>query len=589
MYLPEILATRVQQIVAALVSPEVADQVRVLPAPPGRGDVAICTAPIAQAAARKGLQVNAPRLADDLAQRLVESVELCGHAQADGVYVNIRVHEGSLLRAAERAPITVLRVPHSERIMVEYLSPNTNKPLHLGHIRNGVLGSTLVRLLSDIGHTVVSAILVNDRGVHICASMLAYQRYGDGATPESSEIKGDHFVGQFYVRFSQEKKAAEREDGSSPLDEEAAALLKRWEAGDRDVHTLWGHMNQWVYDGFGVTEDRFGFTFDVRYYESELYQLGKDIARRGLEGGIFTRTEEGGISYPLPVAEFGLNAYEQQNVVGLLRGDGTSNYLTQDLGVAVLKADRHDLDRSIYVVACEQDRHFATLFSILRQLGYRWANSLYHLSYEMVELPEGRMKSREGTVIDADDLADELRALARAELEKRGRTDCDESEIDRRAEVIGMAAIKFFFAIATTTKRIKFDSQRSLRFDGDTGPYVLYTYARARSILRRAQAAGFSVTSQEATLGDTASERELAVLLSFLPDTIYRCGKAYDTAGIARAALSLAKAFNRFYNEAPILTSELSHRRGRLLLTNATVHMLDRLLGILGIETLEEM
>ena len=383
------LTRALRDSISFALSTDVKDEELIFQNPPrGMGDTAFCCNSLAKDLGRRPDEV-----AKDIAQALVWRTPVA-HAQATGPYVNMFIDPHELFREAiETAKVPSVATVSPRRIMVEYLSPNTNKPLHLGHIRNGVLGSAVANLLEAIGHTVIRANLVNDRGIHICKSMLAYQLFGNGETPEIAQKKGDHFVGHWYVRFAEERARENIEkDSDSPLHQQAEAMLRKWEEGDPQTLSLWNHMNRWVYDGFSTTYARYGFRFETEYHESDLYLLGKDIVHEGLRKGVFTKLPDGAIVFPLPVETYGLAPNGKEKKGGLLRADGTSIYLTQDLGTAVRKATDYSIDRSVYVVACEQNHHFRVLFDVLKALDYPWAHHLFHLSYEMVELPEGKMK-----------------------------------------------------------------------------------------------------------------------------------------------------------------------------------------------------
>src|SRR5690606_22771602 len=379
---------------------------------------------------------------------------------------------------------------NGKRLMVEYSSPNTNKPLHLGHIRNNLLGYSIAEILKAYGYDVVKANLVNDRGIHICKSMLAWQKYGNGETPVSTELKGDHLVGKYYVIFDKEYKkeidalkgqgqTEEEAKKNAPLIKEAQAMLQKWEANDEDVIQLWKTMNGWVYDGFEQTYKQLGVDFDKFYYESNTYLLGKDIIQEGLDKGVFFRKEDNSVWIDL--TDEGLD----QKLV--LRGDGTSVYITQDLGTAQLKYDEFQMDESIYVVGNEQDYHFKVLFLILKKLGKPWAEGLYHLSYGMVDLPSGKMKSREGTVVDADDLMAEMLETAKTRTEELGKTEgLEEDDKASLYNTIGMGALKYFLLKVDPKKRLLFDPNESVDFQGHTGPFIQYTHARIKSVLRKA-------------------------------------------------------------------------------------------------------
>jgi arginyl-tRNA synthetase len=564
--------------------------------PPGHGDFSWCATQSARA-----LGVNPVVLAERVAQA-ISAHDNIEKAEATGPYVNIWCATLFADALGEAPAQSLGEALNRQRIMVEYLSPNTNKPLHLGHVRNGVIGTAVANLLRAAGHTVVLASLVNDRGIHICKSMAAYEAFGRSGTPETMGVKGDHFVGDYYVAFQraheQDAKTLVRNgmseaeaEKNTPIMLRAQELLQKWESGDEYVRELWQRMNGWVYDGFGATYRRYGFSFDTLYYESELYTLGKDIVEDGVARGIFVRRPDGSVAYPLPTEEFGKDAKGNQRSTTLLRSDGTSLYTTQDLGVAVRKAEEWGLDRSIYVVACEQDHHFESLFSMLKALGYPWADRCYHLSYQMVELPEGRMKSREGTVVDADDLAEEMKRLALDALVERGMergVELTQDELVRRADLIGLAAIKFFLLGFGPNKKILFDPKKSLSFEGDTGPYCLYTYARIQSIRAKAHEAGLEEAGTFEALG-TDDERALALDLIEFPHVVAAAAEEYNPTPVAKKTLALARAFNRFYRTHHVLGSDAKLSRERLALIRAVGNTLQRGLSLLGIETLERM
>lgn len=471
------------------------------------------------------------------------------------------------------------------RVMVEYLSPNTNKPLHLGHIRNGVLGMAISNLLHATGHTVIKANLVNDRGVHICKSMLAWQKWADGATPTSTGIKGDHFVGQWYVRY-------DKEEVNNPyLKDEVQEMLRQWEAGDLATLNLWKMMNGWVYDGFSQTYNRLGSEFDVFYYESNTYTLGKDLVQEGLDKGVFTRSDNNSIVANLPVEEFGQDKNEQPKKYTVLRPDGTSVYMTQDLGTAKMKFDEHNLNRSIYVVGSEQDYHFQCLFAILKMLGFEWATGCYHLSYGMVNLPEGKMKSREGKVVDADDLIEQMRQLAEQEIKVRDLGhELSIEEIQQRSLAIALGAIKFYLLRVRPDVQINFDPKESISFEGFTGPYCQYSYARSMSILRNAEDLEILTSKPNFSLLGNEEERQLIRALVQFPEEVEGAARELSPARACNHVFKIAQTFNQFYHKHPVLAAaspELAH--ARLVLVQATAAVLRRGLMLLGIEALRQM
>lgn len=482
--------------------------------------------------------------------------------------------------------------PKAPAAMVEFSSPNTNKPLHLGHVRNILLGHSVSRILEASGRKVVQVQIVNDRGVHICKSMWAWKQFGGGITPESSGTKGDHLVGDFYVRFDQEFRAQVRELMAQGLDEDAAKaqapcmlevqeMLRQWEAGDDEVRGLWATMNGWVYDGFNQTYRRLGVRFDRNYYESDTYVLGKQDIEEGLARGVFYRRDDGSVWIDL--REDGLD----EKLV--LRRDGTSVYMTQDIGTAIQRFKDFSIDRLTYVVGNEQDYHFKVLFLILKKLGYAWADQLYHLSYGMVDLPSGKMKSREGTVVDADDLLDEMESTARSLSEELGKTDgLSEDEKAQLYRVLGHGALKYFILKVDPRKRMVFNPEESIDFNGHTGPFIQYSHARIRSILRKAKGRTSSWSWAEVAVDERS--KELIQVLDRFPEAVQQAARTYSPAVVAQFAYDLAKAFNGFYQANPILNAESDALVAfRLELCGTTANALRRALEMLGIEAPERM
>ena len=477
-------------------------------------------------------------------------------------------------------------------VVVEYSSPNTNKPLHLGHIRNNLLGWSVSRLLEATGARVKKVNLVNDRGIHICKSMLAWQRYGGGETPESSGMKGDHLVGKYYVEFDKhykeevgrlmengmEEEQAKRE---APIMQEAQAMLKRWEEGDTEVRALWEKMNGWVYKGFDETYERLGVGFDKIYYESNTYLLGKELVQKGLDMGVLFRKEDGSVWCDLTG-----DGLDQKL---LLRRDGTSVYMTQDLGTALLRHKDFGAERLIYVVGNEQDYHFKVLKLILGKLGFEWADKVYHLSYGMVELPSGKMKSREGTVVDADDLIDEMERTAEEMSRERGKNDELTPDEQRHLyHILALGALKYFILKVDPTKNMLFNPAESIDFNGNTGPFIQYTHARIRSIVRKAGEG----SGQWKAGGVQLKEKERAVVktLHALPETLRQAAAAYSPAMVANYAYDLAKAFNSFYQDTPILKEENTElKQLRIALCQFVANALKNTMDILGIEVPERM
>jgi arginyl-tRNA synthetase len=481
--------------------------------------------------------------------------------------------------------------PNGKKVMVEYSSPNTNKPLHLGHVRNNLLGYSVAEILKADGYEVIKANLVNDRGIHICKSMLAWQKFGNGETPESTGEKGDHLVGKYYVLFDKEYKkqidelksfgqTEEEAKKNAPIIKEAQEMLQQWEAGNGEVIGLWKMMNLWVYDGFGKTYDALGVNFDKFYYESETYLLGKDIVEEGLEKGVFFQKEDGSVWIDLTA-----DGLDQKLV---RRSDGTSVYMTQDLGTAQEKYKNFHMDDSIYVVGNEQDYHFKVLFLILEKLGKSWAKGLYHLSYGMVDLPSGKMKSREGTVVDADDLISEMEQTAKEQTEALGKVEnYSEAEKTELYHTIGMGALKYFLLKVDPKKRLLFDPNESVDFQGHTGPFIQYTHARIRSVLSKAEGFG----NQRINIGSLdTEERDLILTLNEFPDTISQAAIAHSPAVIANYVYEVAKAFNKFYHEKSILQAEdETTKQFRLQLSHATAKVIKKAMGLLGIEVPERM
>ncbi|UIR56676.1 arginine--tRNA ligase [Sphingobacterium sp. SRCM116780] len=481
---------------------------------------------------------------------------------------------------------------NGKRLMVEYSSPNTNKPLHLGHIRNNLLGYSVSEILKAYGYDVIKANLVNDRGIHICKSMLAWQKFGNGETPESTGMKGDHLVGKYYVVFDKEykkeieslKEAGQSEEDAkknAPLIKEAQAMLQQWEAGDEAVIELWKTMNSWVYAGFEKTYKQLGVDFDKYYYESNTYLLGKDIIQEGLDNGVFFRKEDNSVWIDLTA--------EGLDEKLVLRGDGTSVYITQDLGTAQLKYDEFNMNDSIYVVGNEQDYHFKVLFLILKKLGKSWADGLFHLSYGMVDLPSGKMKSREGTVVDADDLMDEMIETAKERTEELGKTE-GLSEENKKVlyNTIGMGALKYFLLKVDPKKRVLFDPKESVDFQGNTGPFIQYTYARIKSVLSKANFDDNATVSIPSSI--SAYERDLIMSLGNFPSIIEISAQEFSPAQMSNYIYDVAKLYNKFYHEETILKAEIEDVKNfRLHLSASSARIIAKGMNLLGIEVPERM
>ncbi len=481
----------------------------------------------------------------------------------------------------------------SPLVMVEYSSPNTNKPLHLGHLRNILLGSSLSNILAACGNKVVKTNIVNDRGIHICKSMLAWERWFDGATPESTGTKGDHLVGDCYVAFDKHYKAElaelqekgmtkEEAEAASTIMADARAMLRRWEEGDPEVRALWERMNQWVYDGFDATYKRMGVGFDKIYYESQTYLDGKKKVLEGLEKGLLYRRDDGSVWADLTA--------EGLDEKLLLRSDGTSVYMTQDIGTAKQRFDDYPIDKMIYVVGNEQNYHFQVLSILLDRLGFSWGKDLVHFSYGMVELPEGKMKSREGTVVDADDLMAEMVNTAREVSQQLGKLDgLDEAEVASVAETVGMGALKYFLLKVDPRKNMTFNPRESIDFNGNTGPFIQYTYARIRSVLRRAAEAGAGGADYSKV---EPNDKEIALIqrLSDFPAVVAEAGRSYSPAIIANYCYDLVKEYNQFYHDCSILReSDAAVQSLRLAISDATARTVRLGMGLLGINVPERM
>ena len=480
--------------------------------------------------------------------------------------------------------------PKNETVMVEYSSPNTNKPLHLGHIRNNLLGFSVAQILKEDGFDVIKTQIINDRGIHICKSMLAWQKSGKNETPESTNLKGDKLVGNYYVAFDKEYKkqiaelvsqGSEEETAKkqAPIILEAQKMLLDWEKGDETVRNLWAEMNTWVYTGFAETYKRLGVDFDQVQYESNTYLLGKDLIQQGLISGILYRKEDGSVWCDL--TEEGLD----QKL--LLRGDGTSVYMTQDLGTAVQRFQENNIQKLIYTVGNEQDYHFEVLIKILRKLGYSWAENLYHLSYGMVELPEGKMKSREGTVVDADDLMQEMYETAKDKAQELGKLETlSEEDKEKSYETVGIGALKYFMLKVDPRKKMLFNPAESIDFSGNTGPFIQYTYARIQSLLNKATNTAEKVSAYEIN----ASEKELVMNLSNFKAVISRAAETLSPALIANYIYEVVKSYNSFYQNNPILNQEDENAKNfRLELSELTGKTIKKGLLLLGIGTVDRM
>ena len=485
--------------------------------------------------------------------------------------------------------IQIPEIGVNKKIVVEYSSPNTNKPLHLGHIRNNVLGFSICQIFDALGYDVVKNNLVNDRGIHICKSMVAYQKWGNNETPQSAGLKGDHLIGKYYVMFDKYyqkevkdliSKGVDKDEAKekSSLMMETRNMLQKWENGDQEVFTLWTKLNNWVYEGFESTYNRLGVNFDKIYYESNTYLLGKEIVQEGLDSGVFFKKGDGSIWIDLTPE--GLDEKIVQ------RSDGTSVYITQDIGTADLKYQEFKMDKFVYVVGNEQDYHFKVLQLILKRLGKSYADGLYHLSYGMVDLPEGKMKSREGTVVDADELMDEVVATAKKQTEELGKTDgMSSKELDELYEVLGLGALKYYLLKVDAKKRMMYDPKESIDFQGNTAPFIQYTYTRIASLLRAAEKVNFSLPTTFHSI-----EKELIKQLNAYPEVITSAANNYNPSEVANAIYDLAKTFNKFYHELTILGELDSNTRSfRISLSKTVGETIKHGFGLLGIQVPERM
>jgi arginyl-tRNA synthetase len=499
------------------------------------------------------------------------------------------------IMASEKSHLDNCKVKNPETILVEYSSPNTNKPLHLGHIRNNLLGFSLYRILSACGHKVIKTNIVNDRGIHICKSMLAWQKFGNGETPSSSGMKGDHLVGKYYVLFEKEFRAQIEEmvraganendaKNSAPLMKEIREMLLKWEAGDNEVMSLWKTMNSWVYAGFDETYKRLGVDFDIIYYESDTYKTGRDIVLDALKKNVLYQNEDNSIW-----ADLTPEGLDQKL---LLRSDGTAVYMTQDLGTAVARYNEYKFDKNIYVVGNEQNYHFQVLRAILKRMGYSWSDGLIHFSYGMVELPEGRMKSREGTIVDADDLITEMQETAReVSLELGKLADFSEDEKEDIFRKIGLAALKYYILKVDPRKNMTFNPAESIDFNGNTGPFIQYTYTRIKSVFRKAEQTGVHFESGKLSEAHTGEkEIDLIRLLRKFSETVSAASKDQSPALIANYCYDLAREYNQFYHDFSILgESDPEIRNFRLVLSKVTSEILFTGMWLLGIEMPERM
>ncbi|MGX5685711.1 arginine--tRNA ligase [Chryseobacterium cucumeris] len=550
------------------------------------GDFTIVTFPLV-----KQLKKNPESIGVELGEVLTEQTELFESFNVVKGFLNVKVKNQLFVdnfRSVSKNFSTIEK--KNATVMVEYSSPNTNKPLHLGHIRNNLLGFSVAQILKEAGYNVIKTQIINDRGIHICKSMLAWEKFGNGATPETTNTKGDKFVGNYYVEFDKNYKkeiaelveqgvGEEQAKKDAPVMKEAQKMLLDWENGDETVRALWAEMNSWVYKGFNETYKRLGVDFDQVQYESNTYILGKDLIQAGLGKGVLYQKEDGSVWCDL--TDEGLD----QKL--LLRSDGTSVYMTQDLGTAVERFKQNNIQKLIYTVGNEQDYHFQVLFKILKKLGYEWADQLFHLSYGMVELPEGKMKSREGTVVDADDLMQEMHETAKLKAIEQGKLEglSEEAKV-ASYEIIGMGALKYFMLKVDPKKKMLFNPAESIEFNGNTGPFIQYTYARTQSLLAKADYQYKEISN--VTLNQY--EKELIMLLTSYKTIVERAAEALSPALIANYVYDLAKSYNSFYQSNIILKLEDENlKQFRLNISDLTAKTIKKSLELLGIGTVNRM
>ena len=551
------------------------------------GDFTIVIFPLVKLA-KKSPDVLGNELGEEIKNQ-IEFIENFGIVKG---FLNLKVKDSAFLQEFSETEQNFDSTPSkNETVMVEYSSPNTNKPLHLGHIRNNLLGFSVAEILKADGYNVIKSQIINDRGIHICKSMLAWEKFGNGATPESTGLKGDKLVGNYYVEFDKLYKSEIKAMVADGIDEETAKkqapsiieaqeMLLKWEQNDPEVRKLWKMMNEWVYAGFNQTYSRLGVNFDQVQYESNTYILGKDLIQKGLEDGILYKKDDGSVWCDL--TDEGLD----QKL--LLRSDGTSVYMTQDLGTAVERFKKNDLQKLIYTVGNEQDYHFQVLFKILKKLGYEWADQLFHLSYGMVELPEGKMKSREGTVVDADDLVEEMYKTAKEKSQELGKLEnLSDEEKERSYETVGLGALKYFILKVDPKKKMLFNPAESIDFNGNTGPFIQYTYARIQSLLDKA---GFETKELTDSYLPNDSEKDLIMLLSEFKDVVNKAAASLSPALVANYVYELVKGYNSFYQNNPILNQDNeTAKQFRLQLSELAGRTIKKGLSLLGIGTVNRM
>ena len=605
MNIEKLLTAAVVKAIKALYDTDItADQVQVQKTRPDfEGHLTVVTFPFLRISKKKPEETG-----EDIAQWLIANTDLVSSFNTVKGFLNLVIAPAKwlqLLATIDADAHYGLQLPTAESplTMVEYSSPNTNTPLHLGHVRNNLLGWAVSKIAEANNQRVVKTNIVNDRGIHICKSMLAWLKYGNGETPESSGKKGDHLVGDYYVAFDQhyraevaelkaqliaqgvsEEEAETRAKAEVPLMVEAREMLRKWEQGDEEVRALWRKMNEWVYAGFDETYKALGVSFDKIYYESDTYLEGKEKVEEGLAKGLFYRREDGSVW-----ADFTKEGLDEKL---LLRADGTSVYMTQDIGTAKLRFRDYPINKMIYVVGNEQNYHFQVLSLLLDRLGFEWGKSLVHFSYGMVELPNGKMKSREGTVVDADDLVEGMIEQARRTMDEAGKnTDMSEAEKQEVARIVGLGALKYFLLKVDARKNMVFNPEESIDFNGNTGPFIQYTYARIRSILRKAQDAGIVLSEELPTdVEISTKEEEIIQRLADFRGVVEAAGEDYSPSGIANYCYELVKLYNQFYHEFQILREEDAAKRNFRLILSRNVAKVVRLgMELLGIEMPERM
>jgi len=550
------------------------------------GDFTVVTFPLV-----KQLKKNPESIGLELGQALTEQTELLESFNVIKGFLNVKVKNQFFVDQFKTVSQQFSAVEKKNAtVMVEYSSPNTNKPLHLGHVRNNLLGFSVAQILNEAGYDVIKTQIINDRGIHICKSMLAWEKFGEDKTPQTTTTKGDKFVGNYYVEFDKNYKkeiaelveqgvSEEQAKKDAPLMKKAQKMLLDWENGDEKVRDLWKEMNSWVYEGFNQTYKRLGVDFDQVQYESNTYILGKDLIQEGLDKGVLYKKEDGSVWCDL--TDEGLD----QKL--LLRSDGTSVYMTQDLGTAVERFKENNIQKLIYTVGNEQDYHFQVLFKILKKLGYEWADQLFHLSYGMVELPNGKMKSREGTVVDADELMQDMFDIAKSKSEELGKLEnFSEEEKNHNYESIGIGALKYFMLKVDPKKKMLFNPEESIDFNGNTGPFIQYTFARIQSLLTKAN---FTMKETE-SIELSQSEKELIMQLANYKTVVAKAAESLSPALVANYLYDLVKSYNSFYQNNPILIQEDENiKQYRLNLSNLTAKTIQKSLKLLGIETVNRM